>query len=265
MPYRNPRMDWKINALMEFDHVVAVMPDGRVVDRDERFQLLDVHAPEVVIDYDGPFDEAQISKQHDAGMVENLRTQGWEVLDGYSGQYSYSGPVMHTSEFIGGGLEDRIREEPGYWVALAVSIHPGDDDPEHESNGGNGESDLVGWIVARKIGSEDEIAARTWWVTEDIADWDRNPDIKRHPQTDLDAAMSSVQEFYKGPSEDAARSEAVKTLRRYANYRHVIDSGRDRQLLAWADEMSEEGYVADMSGPRKVRIRALLMPKEENK
>lgn len=264
MVYRNPRMDWKITALMETDHVVAVMPDGRVVDTDEGFKWLDVYPPEsVYVDYDGPFIQPDVSDDQEREMAARLKDEGWEVLTGYSAD---PGPcLLHDSQGIGGALEERIREEPGYWALLSVDMHPKESDPEHESNGGNGESESGGRIVARKIGSEDEIAARTWWVTEDIADWDRNPDIKRHPQTDLDAAMSSVQEFYKGPSENEARSEAAKTLRRYANYRHVIDSGRDRQLLAWADEMSEEGYVADMHGPRTVRIRALLMPKEENK
>lgn len=263
--YRNPRMDRPINELMEFDHVVAVMPDGRVIDVDEGFNHLDVYAPEVVIDYDGPFAEAQISKQHDADMVESLREQGWEVLSGYSGQHGYSGPVMHRSEFIGGGIEDRIREEPGYWVALTVEIHPGEDDPEHESNGGNGESEAVGWIVARKIGSEDEIAARTGWIAEDMAPWHFDPSAARTRRlmTDEDAAMSAVQTLYKGRSETAARYELATYWTQCAYMNHVKAAGEDTAYLTAADKITTDLETYSLTPAHRTgRVRAFLKPKE---
>lgn len=262
--YRNPRMDQKIRDLMQFDHVVAVMPDGRVIDTDEHFNLLDVHAPEVVMDYDGPFADAQLSKQHDADMVAYLKSQGWEVLNGYSGQHSYSGPVMHTSEFIGGALEERIREEPGFWVALTVDIHPKEDDPEY--NNGSGESDAVGWIVARKIGSEDEIAARTQWIAEDLAPWEVDPHYSgRKPWRDEDMAMASPVIFYKGESEDEARSALAGKLREYAQFRHIITDGSAPRYLAAAVEVEDRLTYSVMPAYRIMRLRARLMPKEESK
>lgn len=263
--YRNPRMDRDITDLMEFGHVVAVMPDGRVIDTDERFNLLDVHAPEVVINYDGPFADAQIGKEHDADMIEYLREQGWEVLSGYSGQYLYSGPVMHQSEFIGGGLEQHIREEPGYWVKLPVEIHPSEDDPEHEDNGGNGESDYVGWIVARKIGSEDEITARTQWIAEDLAPWEVRADYQGHkPWRDEDVAMSSPVVFYKGESKDAARTALVSKLTEYAAFNHIRTAGEAPRYLSAAAEIEIENELTYSVKPshRIMRVRAMLMPRE---
>lgn len=262
MTYRNPRMDQAITDLMEFDHVVAVMPDGRVIDTDERYNLIDVYAPEVLIDYDGPFTEAQIGKSHDAAMVAYLRDQGWEVLTGYSGQYLYSGPVMHPSEFIGGRLEERIREESGFWVKLSVEIHPGEDDPEHESNGGSGESEAAGWIVARKIGSQDEIAARTQWVAEDLAPRDVDPRHKNDVMlTDEDAAMSAPEVFYKGESESKARLSLINHLNVIANYRHVKQAGKSAIYLDAATDMQDsDTYSVKVN--RIFRVRALLMPKE---
>lgn len=264
--YRNPRMDQPIRDLMQFDHVVAVMPDGRVIDTDERFNLLDEHAPEVVIDYEGSFADAQISKDHDADMVEYLKSQGWEVLSGYSGQHGYSGPIMHTSEFIGGALEERIREEPGFWVALTVEIHPSENDPEHEDNDGSGESEYVGWIVARKIGSEDEIAARTQWIAEDVAPFHIDPHYKGHrPHTDEDVAMSSPQTLYKGTSLSAARKAAATYLTQCANMNHVRMAGEAGTYLSASVAITDSETYSVKPRHRITRVRATLMPKEESK
>lgn len=67
-----------LNDLLEFDHVVIVAEDGTVSDTPR-----DVDAPSL---YDGELDDAS-----------------WSMLDGYSGQDRYSGPIMHNSEFVGEG------------------------------------------------------------------------------------------------------------------------------------------------------------------
>jgi hypothetical protein len=46
---------------------------------------------------------------------------GWTLLSGFTGQDGYNGPVMHASEYVGGGLERHIRETPGYYVVLIVN------------------------------------------------------------------------------------------------------------------------------------------------
>lgn len=102
----------KLNDVMEFDHVVTVHDDGTVTDGPAG-----VYAPELS---DG-----------------ELTDPRWELLNGYSGQYCYSGPIMHASEYIGGGMERDILDTPGVYVALVD--YPSDD------------SEPEGWAVARKV------------------------------------------------------------------------------------------------------------------
>lgn len=84
------------------------------------------------------------------GTDEFNLPEGWELLTGFTGQYSYNGPVMHPSEFIGGGLETYILETPGYYVALVVEGHcdydgTTDCDPETGCN-----CEPAGWAIAYK-------------------------------------------------------------------------------------------------------------------
>src|ERR1035437_826512 len=103
-----------LNDMMDFDHVVQVLPGGQVVDAQG------VYAPSL---YDDDLDDSS-----------------WSLMDGYSGQSGYSGPIMHNSEFIGGGLERDILAEPGYYVSL---VNYGFDEEEGE-----------GWAVAYKEASK---------------------------------------------------------------------------------------------------------------
>ncbi|MET7984588.1 hypothetical protein [Streptomyces sp. NPDC005281] len=124
-----------LNAMMGFDHVILVRENGAVED------ARGVYGPEVHCEYAGAFEDAQILEEHDRAMSEYIRGQGWELETGWSGQYLYSGPIMHPSEYIGGAISDHIRETPGYWVALVVEIHPEDENADPES---------VGWALAYK-------------------------------------------------------------------------------------------------------------------
>ena len=51
------------------------------------------------------------------GDDHSLET-GWELLTGFTGQYSYNGPGMHPSEYIGGGLARHISSTPGLYAVL---------------------------------------------------------------------------------------------------------------------------------------------------
>jgi hypothetical protein len=88
-----------LNDLMEFNSVVRVHADGSVSDEPQ------YNAPEL-------FDD-------------ELLSDTWSLLDGFSGQQGYSGPLMHSSEFIGGGLERWILSHPGLYVNLINT--PADD------------------------------------------------------------------------------------------------------------------------------------------
>lgn len=134
----------ELNDQMTLGHVVYVRRDGRVVDANRSY------APEINCDYSGPFAEAQILDEHERAMIENAKGQGWTIQTGWSYQNSgrYNGPIMHPSEYIGGSLENHIRETPGLWVAESVELHPGEEDPEY--NDGNGESEAAGWVLAHR-------------------------------------------------------------------------------------------------------------------
>lgn len=74
------------------------------------------------------------------GVVLEERGQ-WEALTGYSGQWGYDGPIMHASEFLGGGMAADIREDEGGIYVLKIV----DDDSDCDC----GDCDPVGWIVLR--------------------------------------------------------------------------------------------------------------------
>lgn len=51
------------------------------------------------------------------GDDHSLET-GWELLTGFTCQYGYSGPGMHSSEYVGGGLAQHILDTPGLYTVL---------------------------------------------------------------------------------------------------------------------------------------------------
>ena len=99
-------MERSLNDMMEFDHIVRVNPDGTVEDTD---------MPTGVI---GAYFDLNVAPD---GTDEFEMSAGWELLQGFTGQYGYNGPVMHSSEYVGGGLERHILETPGYYVVLIVN------------------------------------------------------------------------------------------------------------------------------------------------
>lgn len=122
--------EW-LNGVMQFDHVVRVNQNGTVSE-----DTPGIYAPELLMGTDG---DGQILAAHEADYTEAARRQGWELERGWTGQYGYSGPVMHPSEYIGGALADHILETPGYWVAISV-----EDDTEEGA----------GWAVAYQPAGE---------------------------------------------------------------------------------------------------------------
>ena len=110
----------RLNAVMEFDRVIRVDPDGTV----SYASAEGAYAPELcAINVDG---------SHTSDTDPDLCRQagGWTLLSGWTGQYGYSGVCMHPSEFIGGGLAEHILATPGYWVAVVI-YEDDDSDPEH--------------------------------------------------------------------------------------------------------------------------------------
>lgn len=110
-----------LSEIMDFDHVIEVHEDGTITTGPPH-----LHAPDL----------------HD----DELSSAGWELLNGYSGQDRYAGPIMHPSEQIGGRMERDIRETPGIYVALVAYYSPDEDDDPDDYD------DVGGWAVARYTG-----------------------------------------------------------------------------------------------------------------
>lgn len=114
-----------LSDVMEFDHVIRVNGDGTVTEPNG------ISEPDV----------------YWSNGTHNLEGDGWSLMNGYSGQDRYAGPVMHSSEFIGGRMADDILSTPGYYVAMVVDAidcddHDSPDDCDCDRN--------VGWAVAYK-------------------------------------------------------------------------------------------------------------------
>ena len=113
----------QLASAMDFDHVIRVLP-GRVI---ETHPAQTLYAPEMLDD--------------------EIDSDQWTVLTGFTGQYGYAGPTLHSSEYIGGGLAEYILDTPGLYVAIMSDHSP--QTPEDEADDEAGQYDGVeGWAVA---------------------------------------------------------------------------------------------------------------------
>jgi hypothetical protein len=135
-----------LNDKMDIDHVIRITPDGTVADAPGEY------APEVIVLLD---EDGQITNDAEAELIRSVEAQGWELMTGYTGQFSYHGPIMHPSEYIGGRLALDIRERPGLYVAVEVSglvdVPEGHEDTTDLAKLREMENDPIGWVVARKL------------------------------------------------------------------------------------------------------------------
>lgn len=126
-----------LDSVMEFDCPVTVNADGTVTDGPAG-----VYAPEVLH-----------SREH--GMLIDGKpfkdAEQWEAFSvGYTGQDRYHGPVMHESEYIGGGLERDILATPGVYVVCVVEVLSGESDDPEENEDPDDDPEPAGWTVLRR-------------------------------------------------------------------------------------------------------------------
>jgi hypothetical protein len=125
-------MTEELKDRMEFDHVIEVHRDGTVTDAEGQF------APDL--------------------MDDQIQSPEWTFFSaGYTGQYSYNGPIMHDSEYIGGRLEADILANPGYYAAVVshYSECPDCEGIEDEDYICDNDHD-EGWAVVFKPSAETE-------------------------------------------------------------------------------------------------------------
>lgn len=131
---------YNLNDQMDFDHVIRITEAGTVTEPSPA-----VSAPRVEVECLDD-DAGSITKEAEDAMIAMVEEQGWELMTGYTGQYSYRGPIMHQSEYVGGGLEDDIRATPGLYVVVEpTGLYPTE---EAEERCGDVP---IGWVIARKV------------------------------------------------------------------------------------------------------------------
>ena len=107
------------------------------------------------VEFDGPFtidENGMLSRSDvwapsvyhvDGEREPDIDGTGWEFVDGYSGQFRYSGPAMHPSEYLGGGMARDVLDTPGTYVLCVVEDLDDMDNP-------------AGWVLLRRTRREDE-------------------------------------------------------------------------------------------------------------
>lgn len=124
-----------LSSVMDFDHVIQVHEDGTVSDGSN------LMAPTLTMEVDA---DGQSVHANDEDLIAQAKASGWTFVDGFSSQYRYHGPVMHSSERIGGNMARAILETPGYYVNLIVECEGPENDPDENEN----PLDPAGWAVA---------------------------------------------------------------------------------------------------------------------
>jgi hypothetical protein len=102
------------------------------------------------IEFDCPFrvdENGDVTPAHDVlapELFDEEISPGWEMLNGYSGQDSYCGPIMHNAEYVAGALERDILATPGVYCLVAAQWESEDDED-------GGDCIVDGWAVARRV------------------------------------------------------------------------------------------------------------------
>ena len=103
-----------LSVEMEFNHIIYSHGDGTISDVNPYVSLW------------GP--DVYVYEQEDGTWTEADVEGPWSLLTGFTGQYAYVGPQMHSSEYIGGDLARYIQETPGFYIATEVTPLPLDDE-----------------------------------------------------------------------------------------------------------------------------------------
>ena len=128
--------DRDLDDIMTFDHVIQVDANGTIT------HPSGIYAPETIVETD---DDGQILAVHKTTLKASLARQGWEMITGFSGQHGYAGPIMHASEYVGGGLETYIRTTPGIYTVVVVECLGTDSDDDGDAE------EPAGWAILRRV------------------------------------------------------------------------------------------------------------------
>lgn len=122
-----------LNNSVGFDGAFAVLNNGHIVD-------VNVLEPTVVL---------YVDKDGNGVGDEEIQHSDWEPVTGYSGQYGYSGPCMHVSEFLGGRMARDVLEGVGnIYVVTTVECIPDWDDATEDEKMEAGDNP-AGWMLLK--------------------------------------------------------------------------------------------------------------------
>lgn len=138
-----------LNGLVEFDCPFRSFGDGTISN------VTGIYAPDTL--YGNEIEDKDRTKY----VYPFPGYSDWELISGFRGQDSYSGPVMHNSEYLGGGMAEYVLENAGVYVLMAVSWPPENDEDEpccpecgyhHKVECNCPEDEIEGWVLARLKG-----------------------------------------------------------------------------------------------------------------
>jgi hypothetical protein len=102
-----------------------------------------------MVEFDCPFTVDENGNIHDSDEYaptlwdESLDSDRWVFWStGYSGQDSYSGPIMHNSEYLGGRMARDLLAEPGTYCLVVAYWSPDDEDQDDDDT-------AEGWAVVK--------------------------------------------------------------------------------------------------------------------
>lgn len=125
-----------LNTDIDFYTVFEITATG------ELYTVLGMYAPSVEHD-----DEADVLL--DERPAAEHKT--WELFStGYTGQYSYTGAVMHSSEQLSGRLADDIVSTPGIYTLVVVEAPCGYDGSTSCEVEIGCECEAAGWAILRR-------------------------------------------------------------------------------------------------------------------
>lgn len=118
-----------LNSVIDFDspfRIVRTLDTGETVIADTN----NVHAPSVQLFVDKNGNGVYEEEIDDRPWNDSPY---WEAVNGYSGQHGYSGPTMHTSEYLGGNMaRDVLADIGSTYVAVTVECLANWDATEEE-------------------------------------------------------------------------------------------------------------------------------------
>jgi hypothetical protein len=111
-----------LDSILGLDALPAqVMPAPNGFDLVQIVERSDIYAPEVFL--------------WEGGDISVSGDSRWSPVTGFSSQYGYTGPVMHASEHIGGGMAQHIVNTPGIYAAVVVDVFDADYEQADEPAG----------------------------------------------------------------------------------------------------------------------------------